>query len=65
MDDKPVNAATMRKLRHDVNNQLSNIHMALEAIRHETPAATDEFNMCADVIYTSALKINELLKEIG
>ncbi len=65
MDDKPVNAATMRKLRHDVNNQLSNIHMALEAIRHETPAATDEFNMCTDVIYTSALKINEFLKEIG
>lgn len=63
MDDKPVGAETLRKLRHDVNNQLSNIHMALEAMRHETPAASDDFNMCADVIYNSAIKINALLKE--
>jgi hypothetical protein len=64
MDDQPVDAAAFRKLRHDINNQLSNIQMAVEAIRHEVTAPTDDLTMCVDVISNSAVKINTLLKEI-
>lgn len=61
-EDEPVDAETMRMLRHDIKNQLSNIHLALETLRYEIPKPTDDFNFCMETIFSSAAKINELLK---
>ncbi len=63
MSDKKVDEETLRMLRHDIKNQLSNIHMALETLRYETPNPSEDFTFCMETIFTSAAKINELLKE--
>jgi nitrogen fixation/metabolism regulation signal transduction histidine kinase len=53
----------LSKLRHDIKNQLSNIHMALETLRYETPNPSEDFTFCMETIFSSAAKINELLTE--
>ena len=63
MSEKPVDAETLLVMRHDIKNQLSNIHLALETLRFEIPDATEDFNFCISIISTSASKINELLKQ--
>ncbi|MBC7400541.1 MAG: hypothetical protein H7289_11395 [Mucilaginibacter sp.] len=63
MGEGSVDAEVMSKLRHDIKNQLSNIHMALETIRYETPNPSEDFSFCMETIFISAAKINELLKE--
>jgi nitrogen fixation/metabolism regulation signal transduction histidine kinase len=63
MSDKPVDEEAMSKLRHDIKNQLSNIHLALETLRYETAEPSEDFTFCMEAIFTSAAKINELLKE--
>jgi hypothetical protein len=63
MSEGSVDAEAMSRLRHDIKNQLSNIHMALETLRYETPNPSDDFTFCIESIDTSARKINELLKE--
>ncbi|WP_214073696.1 histidine kinase dimerization/phospho-acceptor domain-containing protein [Mucilaginibacter sp. dw_454] len=51
----------MAKLSHDIKNQLSNIHLALDTLKHEVPEPTEDFLFCLESILTSATKINELL----
>jgi nitrogen fixation/metabolism regulation signal transduction histidine kinase len=63
MGDKPVDTETMQILRHDIKNQLSNIHLALETLKYEIDAPTEDITFCLDTILSSAAKINELLKE--
>jgi nitrogen fixation/metabolism regulation signal transduction histidine kinase len=63
MSEGSVDAEAMSRLRHDIKNQLSNIHMALETIRYETPNPSEDFAFCMETIFTSAAKINDLLKE--
>ncbi|MDB4924847.1 hypothetical protein [Mucilaginibacter sp.] len=63
MSNKPVDAETMRTLRHDIKNQLSNIHLALEALRYEIPNPTPDNTFCIETIFSSTAKINELLKQ--
>lgn len=58
---KSVDAETMRKLRHDIKNQLSNIHLALDTLKHEVEHPSEDFLYCTDTIFTSAAKINDLL----
>jgi hypothetical protein len=56
----------MRLIRHDVNNQLSNIYLALEQLRYEIPDATADCVFYLDSIEMSAAKIHTLLtEEIG
>lgn len=50
-------------LQHDIKNQLSNIHLALENLRYEIANPTDDANFFMDTIFVSAAKINDLLKE--
>jgi nitrogen-specific signal transduction histidine kinase len=54
---------TLRVLRHDIKNQLSNIHLALEQLRYELPEVTEDCIFYMDLISKSSLKINALLKE--
>ena len=63
MSGEAVENEAMRTLRHDIKNQLSNIHLALETLRFEVPEPTDDFNFCLETIFSSAAKINDLLKD--
>ncbi|MCC8424824.1 hypothetical protein [Mucilaginibacter sp. UR6-11] len=61
MSKGTVDAETISRLRHDIKNQLSNIQLALETLRYETPNPSEDFTFCVDAIFSSATKINELL----
>lgn len=63
MSDKPVDTEALRMLRHDIKNQLSNIHLALVTLKYEITEPTEDITYCLDTIHSSATKINELLKE--
>jgi hypothetical protein len=62
-NEKEVDKDVMRALRHDVNNQLSNILLALEQLRYELPDANEDSVFYLDLIALSAAKINNLLKQ--
>jgi len=53
---------TLRSLKHDINNQLSNIFLALEQLRYEIPEASEDCSFYLDSISMSASRINNLLK---
>jgi nitrogen-specific signal transduction histidine kinase len=53
----------LRKLKHDIRNQLSNVHLALEQLKYELPDINDEGLFYIEMIDTSAKKINELLSD--
>jgi len=54
----------LRALKHDVKNQLSNIFLALEQLRYETPAATEDCIFYMDSILMSTTKINTILNDL-
>jgi nitrogen-specific signal transduction histidine kinase len=58
-----TNADSLRMLKHDINNQLSNISLALEQLRYEIPDASEDCTFYLDSILMSSVKINTLLKE--
>lgn len=53
---------TLRSLRHDINNQLSNIFLALEQLRYEIPETSEDCSFYLESISMSASRINNLLK---
>ena len=57
------NEDTLRILKHDINNQLSNILLALEQLRYEIPDASEDCLFYLDAIAQSSAKIGSLLKE--
>ncbi|WP_259065661.1 hypothetical protein HDF24_02460 [Mucilaginibacter sp. X4EP1] len=57
-----VGTDTLRNLRHDINNQLSNIFLALEQLRYEIPEASEDCDFYLESISMSASRINNLLK---
>jgi hypothetical protein len=63
MSGKQIDAEALQLLQHDIKNQLSNIHLALENLRYEITDPTDDANFFMDTILVSAAKINDLLKE--
>lgn len=63
MSTGPVDAEVMRRLRHDIKNQLSTIHMALDTLKYEVPDPSEDFTFCINTILTSVTKINDLLME--
>jgi len=60
---KRVDKDSLRVLRHDINNQLSNILLALEQLRYEIPYTSEDCIFYLDSISVSAARINTLLKE--
>jgi hypothetical protein len=54
---------SLRTLKHDINNQLSNILLATEQLRYEIPDATEDCVFYLDSIGMSAAKIGSILKE--
>jgi len=61
--EKGAENDSLRALKHDINNQLSNIFLALAQLRSEIPDATEDCIFYLDLISTSSAKINTLLKE--
>ena len=53
----------LRKLKHDIRNQLSNVHLALEQLKYELPYLNEEGLFYMEMIDTSAKKINDLLSD--
>jgi len=55
----------LRRLRHDIRNQLSNINLSLEQLKYEIPddvGSDSEFYI--STIASSCAKINELLNDM-
>ena len=59
-----VDTETLRTIRHDIKNQLSNIHLALDTMKHEVNDPSEDFDFCLDTVKQSAAKIDELLKPL-
>jgi nitrogen fixation/metabolism regulation signal transduction histidine kinase len=62
-DEEKDGAEGVRKLRHDIKNQLSNIHLALEQLRYEIPNPTSDCLFYMDTIEISSIRINTLLND--
>jgi hypothetical protein len=59
-----INNQTMRALKHDVKNQLSNILLAIEQLRYEIPEPTADCMFYLDSISLSSARIDALLKDV-
>ncbi|NHA06269.1 hypothetical protein G7092_20840 [Mucilaginibacter sp. HC2] len=55
------NNDNLRKLKHDIKNQLSNIHLALEQLKYEIPDLSEDCLFYLDTILTSSTQINNIL----
>lgn len=62
---KAVEGPAIRTFKHDIKNQLSNIHLAMEQLRYEVENPTEDFAFYMDTIKMSCTKINTLVKELG
>lgn len=60
--DEENDDEALRKLRHDIKNQLSNIILALEQLRYEIPEPSADILFYIDTISISTNRINALLK---
>jgi nitrogen-specific signal transduction histidine kinase len=55
----------LRKLRHDIRNQLSNINLAVEQLKYEIPDdAGSDSEFLINTIAMSCAKINGLLSDL-
>ncbi len=64
MEQQPVNIEALRLIKHDIKNQLSNIHLALDTIKYEVDPNNRDIKFCIDAIANSAAKIDSLLKDV-
>lgn len=64
MNNNIIDAETLRTIRHDIKNQLSNISLALEALEYENTKPSEDFTFCINTISTSARHIDELIKRM-
>ena len=64
-DEKPVSGEDLRTMKHDVKNQLSNIHLAIEQLRYEVENPTEDCVFYMDTIAASCAKINSMIQNIG
>ena len=55
----------LRVLKHDINNQLSNILLALEQLRYEIPDVSEDCQFYLDSISMSSYKISSILEGEG
>jgi hypothetical protein len=63
-EDKPTSGEDLHLLKHDVKNQLSNIHLAIEQLRYEVENPTEDCVFYMDTIAASCAKIDSLIKDI-
>lgn len=51
--------------KHDVKNQLSNILLAIEQLRHEITGPSEDCLFYLDCIAKASAKIDALVKDVG
>lgn len=54
--------SNVRRVNHDIRNQLSNITLSLEQLKYELPADNADALFYIETIASSCKQINELLK---
>ncbi|GGH22492.1 hypothetical protein [Mucilaginibacter phyllosphaerae] len=59
--NSPEKGKAFEMLRHDIKNQLSNIHLALDGLRYEVDDTGGDLQLYLDSIAQSAAKIDKLL----
>lgn len=64
MENERVDLKAIRLIKHDIKNQLSNIHLALDTIKHEVNNPNEDVKFCIETIAASAAKIDALTKQI-
>ena len=64
MKNTKVDAAALSLMKHDIKNQLSNIHLAIATIQYEVTNPTEDFTFCLDAIIKSTAKIDTLLNPL-
>ncbi|MDT3403520.1 hypothetical protein [Mucilaginibacter terrae] len=62
---KAVEGPAIRTFKHDIKNQLSNIHLALAQLPYEVENPTEDFAFYLDTIKMSCAKIDSMVKELG
>jgi len=60
-----VDMNSLRTLRHDINNQLTNIVIALEQLKYEIPNPSEDCIFYINSISISSAKINTLLNQLA
>ncbi|WP_345949763.1 hypothetical protein ABDD95_23225 [Mucilaginibacter sp. PAMB04274] len=63
-ENQSAHEQALRMLKHDVKNQLSNIHLAIEQLRYEVENPSTDCIFYMDTIATSCTQINNLLNTI-
>jgi signal transduction histidine kinase len=62
--DEPEESESLRTLKHDIKNQLSNIVLALNQLEYELSDPSTDQKFYLDTINDSCKKINKLLNEV-
>ena len=63
--DKSQGESNIRRIRHDIRNQLSNINLSVEQLRYEIPDdAGSDSAFYINTIAVSCAKINMLLDDL-
>jgi hypothetical protein len=60
-ENTTLSSKALELLKHDIRNQLSNIHLALEGLKYEVDGPNGELGLYFDSITQSAKKIDKLL----
>lgn len=60
-DSNMPDAEALLALKHDIKNQLSNIHLAIEGLRYEVEDLDGDTALYVDSMLASAQKIDRLL----
>ncbi|GAC1308563.1 MAG: hypothetical protein NVSMB24_22490 [Mucilaginibacter sp.] len=63
-NEKGVGPEALRILRHDIKNQLSNIHLAIEQLRYEIPEISEDCTFYLDSIIKSSEVINKRITDL-
>ncbi|MCC8408357.1 hypothetical protein LJ707_05410 [Mucilaginibacter sp. UR6-1] len=63
MADNTGEKIDIHLLRHDVNNQLSNINLCLEQLKYEVTDQTEDYRFYLEAIAISCKKIQEILAD--
>ncbi|WP_345954213.1 hypothetical protein [Mucilaginibacter sp. PAMB04168] len=63
-ENQSAHEQALHMLKHDVKNQLSNIHLAIEQLRYEVENPSTDCIFYMDTIATSCTQINNLLNTI-
>ena len=60
-EENYIDEKTMRTIKHDIKNQLSNILLLAEQLKYEVPDTNPDCLMYIDMISASTKKIDEIL----